>query len=227
MMRCHPRRTSLLLIALSITGCVESPAGSVEDQGVQGLQGATGVPGEKGDPGESISAVVLDTGDSLCPFGGTLFLKNGVPVGTACNGQQGIVAAVGSYGTSGVPATATGPSSVAWISPTIQLNVSPGQKVLVTATATLGSTAYGGAQGLKLFVCYARTERAVGAMMWPGGGVDNLQVAQNTRQTFTLSYVLTGLSGANTIGICGYVEDAPASNWNSNDVGYISAVVMN
>ena len=232
-MRCDSRRTAILLVALSFTACVDGPmgpGGPAGEQGLQGTPGIDGAPGEKGEPGQSVTAVALESGDSLCPAGGTLFLQGGVPVGTACNGvpgQQGIVAAVGAYGGSSVPETATGPSSAAWISPVIQLCVTPAQKILVTATATLGSTMEGGATGLKLYVCYARSGKSTETLIYPGGGVENLQVAKNTRQTFTLSYVLTGLSGTNTVGICGFVLEAPASNWNSNDTGYISAVVMN
>jgi hypothetical protein len=233
MMRCHPRRTFVLLGALSLTACIEGPVGPegpAGQQGVQGAQGLMGAPGERGEPGESVTAVVLDVGDSLCPNGGTLFLQDGEPVGTACNGQtgpQGIVAAVSAFGGSSVSVSATGPSSAAWISPTVQVCVSPGQKILVTATATLGSTAEGGARGLKLLVCYARGDKPSTTLNWPGGGAENLQVAKNTRQTFTLTYVLSGLSGTQQVGLCGFVQDAPPANWNSNDVGYVSAVVMN
>jgi hypothetical protein len=154
-------------------------------------------------------------------------MVDGAAVGTACNGQVGIVAAAAAAGISGVPRVGD-MSPPGWISPVVQVSVSAGQKVLVNGSATLGSTAAGGAAGLQLHVCYARVGTGKLVMLPPG--VWGLQVPQNSRQTFSLSFVVPDIpeSGTYLFGLCGYADSgASASNWNSNDLGYVSAVVMN
>jgi hypothetical protein len=165
--------------------------------------------------------------------------STGETVGMACNGApgaegprgpQGIIAAVSSSGSSGVSAYAT-MSKLGWVSPRVEVTVSPGQKVLVNATATLGSTSLGGAGGLRLYVCYKSTTATVPCAT--GDGAWDLRLAQNTRHTFSLSNVLTNLDGTYDVGLCGYVhydtqqQPLPASNWNFNDQGYVTALVMN
>jgi hypothetical protein len=126
-----------------------------------------------------------------------------------------------------------------WVSPTVQVTVSSGQKILVNATATLGSTAAGGAGGLRLYVCH-RKSPAAAPPCTTGEGAWDLQLAQYTRHTFSLSNVLTNLEdGTYDVGLCGYVsyrpppqlfetsQPLPPLNWNFNDRGYVTAVVMN
>jgi hypothetical protein len=214
--------------------------------------GLTGEPGPQGLSGQSVTALLIAEGDPLCPYGGTRFISDGATVGVACNGAtgavgpqgpQGITAAVSSSGQSGVSAYASRTMPL-WVSPIVRVTVALQQKVLVNATATLGSTALGGAGGLRLYVCHRKDVPPPPSGTSPpppcttGLGAWDLQLAQNTRYTFSLSNVLTGLDGTYDVGLCGWInvqadptkasyQPLPASNWNSNDQGYVTAVVMN
>lgn len=113
----------------------------------------------------------------------------------------------------------------AFIGPTATIAVTAGQKVLVTASKALGSTTVGGAGGLNLFICY----RASGAVVTPttvGGGILGNQVAQNTRQIFTVSASVTlSTAGSYEVGLCG--DAAAPANWNYNEYGYVTALAVN
>lgn len=236
------RHFTVLMVASALAACVEGPPGPPGPSGPAGAQGATGLTGAsgvQGIPGQSVTVALLAEGDPLCPYGGTRFILEGATVGVACNGvpgavgpqgPQGIIAAVSSSGPSGVSAFATLAKPL-WVSPTVQVTVTPEQKVLVNATATLGSTAAGGAAGLRLYVCHKKNSPTVSAPCTTGLGAWDLQLAQNTRHTFSLSNVLTSLeTGTYDVGLCGYVDSRaalPASNWNSNEQGYVTALVMN
>jgi hypothetical protein len=240
-----------VLIVASIFAACEGPpgppgaAGLRGAQGPQGLSGIIGAVGPQGESGQSVTAAPIAEGEYLCPNGGTEFVRDdGFRVGLACNGApgavgpqgpQGIISAARGQGPSGVPVFAT-LSAPGWVSPTAEVTVTAGQKVLVNATATLGSTALGGAAGLRLFVCYRNVFTSASSPAQPappGMGAEGLQVAQNTRHTFSLSNVLTGIEGTYQVGLCGSVffdsvrQPLPAGNWNSPDYGSVSAVVMN
>ena len=247
------RHLGVLVVASTFAACVEGPSGPpgpngpVGETGTEGTVGLTGATGPQGPSGASIEAALIDVGDALCPYGGTRFMlsSTGATVGMACNGApgaegprgpQGIIAAVSSSGSSGVSVNATN-SKLGWVSPHVEVTVSPGQKVLVNATATLGSAAPGGAGGLRLYVCHKRS--TVADACPTGEGAWDLQLAANTRHTFSLSNVLTNLDGTYDVGLCGYVyynpnpvpyetlQPLPPSNWNSPDQGYVTALVMN
>ena len=59
-----------------------------------------------------------------------------------------------------------------------------------------------------------------------GGGTFDLRVSQNIRATFTQSAVLAPGAGTYNIGLCGKADGGQAVNWNSNEYGYVSAVVF-
>jgi hypothetical protein len=235
----------VLIVASIFAACVEGPpgppgaAGLRGAQGPQGLSGIIGAVGPQGEPGKSVTAApIAEPYLSPCPYGGTVFVRDdGAPMGAACNGApgaegpqgpQGIIAAVSAQKQSSVSEYAT-LAAPGWVSPFVLVTVTAGHKVLVNATATLGSTALGGAAGLGLYMCYQ--DASAGSPDRPptatGKGAIGLQVAQNTRHTFSLSDVLTNLNGTYFVGLCGYVRDAVARNWNSNEMGYTTAVVMN
>ena len=63
-----------------------------------------------------------------------------------------------------------------------------------------------------------------GAVLTVGTGVFDLRAAANTRQLVSLSASLTGLApGEYKVGLCGKSGDA--SNWNSNEFSYTTALV--
>ena len=98
------------------------------------------------------------------------------------------------------------------------------QKVLVTSTKAFGTSALfgaaSGAQDLNLYVCH----ETGGALTPVGGGVMGLRAAADSRQLFTLSATITGLTpGTYRFGLCGYSSDF--GSWNSNEFGYTTALV--
>jgi hypothetical protein len=102
----------------------------------RGPAGATGAPGA---PGESVSAFNVASGDSLCPYGGTKFMIQGV-ASYACNGAPGATGPQGDKGDTG----ATGPQGpMGFTGPTGPLGP-PGQ---VGPAGPKGDTGATGPQG--------------------------------------------------------------------------------
>ena len=99
----------------------------------------------------------------------------------------------------------------------------PSQKVLVVSTRALGSTSVGGASNLNIYVGYRLSTATTVTVV--GGGILGLRVPQNTRIPFTISGVITIPSpGTYVVGMAGSSSDA--TNWNSNEYGYISAILF-
>ena len=95
------------------------------------------------------------------------------------------------------------------------------QKVLVNSSKALGTNNIDGAQGLNVWICYQEGD---GAVLSVGAGIFGLRAAANTRQLVSLSATLTGLApGSYRVGLCGKSNDA--SNWNSNEFSYTTALV--
>jgi hypothetical protein len=112
-----------------------------------------------------------------------------------------------------------------FIGPTALIMTTAGQKVLVTASKALGSSTIGGALDLNLHICY-RTNGTTVAPTSVGGGIYGNQVAQNTRQIFTVSASVTLFTAGNyDVGLCGFSSNA--ANWNYNEFGYVTALAVN
>jgi hypothetical protein len=180
--------------------------GAMGPQGPPGLTGATGLQGAQGPVGATGAA------------GAT-----GATGATGPAGPQGVVTALYTSafgGNSGGVITTTD-----FIGATVQITVtSSSQKVLVIADKALGSTVAGGASGLNIYIGYKlSTGTSVNTV---GGGIFGLQVSQNTRNVFSISGIITGLApGTYIVGMAG-VTTTPA-NWNNNEYGYVTAVLMN
>lgn len=120
----------------------------------------------------------------------------------------------------GVMPTAT----TGFLSTTLNVTITAGQKIHVTATQTFGSTALLGGGGLDIYIGY----RLVGApaISLAGGGMWDNRVPQNTRIPFTVSAVLTGLpAGTYEVGMAG--DDDGNGMWNNMEWGYVSVIVLN
>lgn len=196
--------------------------------GQDGQDGTDGMNGQPGAPGDDATSCWDLNDNQQCD------VTEDMNSDTVCDAQdcQGAPGAQGPAGTDGVVGSgfATGyggePSNpLAFIGPTVTIIVAAGQRVHVTASKSLGSTAAGGAQNLFLDVCY----RANGSSAPPtvtGGGVYGLRVAQNTRALQTLSAVIANLpAGTYNVGLC--AESIDAANWNSNEYGYVSYLLYN
>lgn len=227
------------------------PIGATGAQGPQGIQGIQGDPGPQG-PAGPIGA----TGPQgpAGPIGATGPQGPAGPIGAT--GPQGPVGPAGAQGPQGAagpagPAGSQGPQGVAgptgpqgvvnvytasaqgalaipttagFISPTVSVTItSTTQKVYMTACKGIGSTAAGGASGLNLWPAY---QLGSGTVNTVGSGIYGLQMAQNTRQVATVTWVFTGLAaGTYNFGMAG-AASAPA-NWNFLEYGYVSAMLVN
>lgn len=125
------------------------------------------------------------------------------------------------FAAGGTPGVTTTP---AFVSTVTVITVTAGQRVHVTATQSLGSTAAGGGTGLDLWVGYRLQGNT--AVTTLGGGIFGLTVPQNQRHTFTLSGILFNLpAGTYEVGLVGRSGN-PAS-WNNNEWGYVTAFTLN
>jgi len=198
------------------------PEGPVGPMGPQGPAGPAGPQGFQGDPG--FPGAVGPQG-AQGPQGPAGF--NGA---TGPAGPQGPQGPAGTGGitsalfTSGFGASNGGGvgGTLDFIGPTLSLSAAASQRVFISASKALGSSAGGGANGLGLYVCYKPSGGAVTSV---GAGMLGLSVAQNTRQVFTVTGVTPSLA-ADTydVGLCGF--SAGFANWNSNEFGYVTAFVL-
>ncbi len=113
-------------------------------------------------------------------------------------------------------------NTTAFVSPITTLTVADGQRVLVTASQALGSTAAGGGTGLDLFIGY-RLQGGTGISN-VGAGVFGLTVPQNQRHLYTLSAVVQLPAGIYEFGMTGRSSN-PAS-WNNNEWGYVTVMIL-
>jgi hypothetical protein len=182
--------------------------GPMGPQGPQGEPGPQGVPGPQGEPG-----------------------PQGPPGADGPQGIQGPAGAAGPTGPTGIVSTAftnaTGNNpavTFGFIGPTLTLSVAAGQKVYVISSKSLGSTVAGGASNLDLYVCYQST--AMGAAIQSiGSGIFGLRTPQNTRNIYAMNADFSPGAGTYIVGMCGI--SANAANWNSNEFGYVTAIVHN
>lgn len=189
----------------------QGPAGPVGPQGAQGLQGNQGPTGATGATGAQGPQGAQGPVGPVGPAGAT-----------GATGPQGPSGVVGSAFVSGPVIAPT--ASAAFISPTAQVAVAAGQKVLVTAHAAMGSAAAGGGTQLNLYI--GRQPSSGGAVSAVGNGLFGLTAAQSQRHTFGMSAVITGLpAGTYNFGLAG--ASANAASWNSNDFGYVTVLVFN
>jgi len=99
------------------------------------------------------------------------------------------------------------------------------QVVHYTGSVTLGSISVGGAQGLNIYPSYNNTN-APSPVTSIGFGTFGLRCVQNSRQTYTVTGTVTGLTpGTYYFGVGGNSLDAV--NWNNNEFGYQSIFVLN
>lgn len=133
---------------------------------------------------------------------------------------SGTVAFVGftSGGNANVPS-----GTLQFLSPTITVAVVAGQQIVVNVDRAFGTTVAGGASGLNIYIGY----RVAGSGATPtaiGGGMFGLTAAQGERKTFGINGAIGGLfTGTYEVGIVGTGN----ANWNNNEWGYVTVMVIN
>ena len=242
---------AVIALALALIGMVAFP-GPVGDDGAQGEIGPQGLTGDDGDEGndgaqgpagpQGLSGV--NGTDGVDGVNGiACWDLNGNGTGDIpaedingdlvvdvldCTGAQG---PDGPQGPSGIvtSAFATGfgndpTATTDFLAPYATVNVVSGQSVFVVSHKAFGSISPGGADSLRLYICY----RTAGSLVQPttvGGGIFDLTVPQNTRIPMGMSTIIEGLStGSWEVGLCG--ESTLPANWNYNEYGYTSAIVF-
>lgn len=112
-----------------------------------------------------------------------------------------------------------------FLTPYVTVTITAGQRIHVTANKAFGSTAAGGANSLDLYIGY-RVAGSGGVPSLVGEGIFDNRVPQNTRITMGLSAVISGLpAGSYEVGMAG--DDDGNGNWNNNEWGYVSVLVLN
>lgn len=113
-----------------------------------------------------------------------------------------------------------------FLSPTAVVSITaPGQKIIVTSHKALGSTVVGGASELNIWIGY-RISGGAGDPSTVGSGMYGLRVAQNTRVTMGINGIIEGLPvGDYEVGMVGN-GFAGFANWNNNEYGYTTALVV-
>ncbi|MCB1378298.1 MAG: collagen-like protein [Alphaproteobacteria bacterium] len=148
-------------------------------------------------------------------------------------GPQGSQGAQGPQGTAGIVlASSLGgqgsvlSSSIGFLTPTLSSTILSGQKVHVTANKVFGTLGRPvGARQLDLFMCYESTA-PYGRLRTAGLGLKNLSARANTRFVQSMTWVFSDLAPGNyRFGMCGSSPDA--ANWNWNDVGLVSGIIVN
>jgi hypothetical protein len=142
------------------------------------------------------------------------------PIGPA--GSSGVVSATfnSGLGSNGGGVTSTNN----FIGPTVNVTITSGQKIYVNVDKALGSFVVGGANGLNIYIGYMLVGGTTPSNY--GGGILGLTCLQNTKQIYSINGIISGLpAGTYTVGMTGSAT-TPA-NWNNNEYGYITAMVLN
>ena len=114
-------------------------------------------------------------------------------------------------------------SEYVFIGASLHLEIEAEHVVHVSAHAGLGSAAPGGADGLELSIC-RRTAGSSRLIDNHGDRLQDLRVAANGRETFTVTTRFAGLApGDHEFGLCGRVRGA--SRWNRNDTSRVAVLV--
>lgn len=149
--------------------------------------------------------------------GQVLTMSGGIPSWQSPTGQL--------IGSNTVSASSVAPTTTnAFLSgtPTFAIT-SSSQKVYVVSTCSFGALSLA-AIGLNLYVGYKSTAASTPTTV--GGGIFGLTCPINTRLTYTVSSVITGLPpGTYQFGMVGN-SSAPA-NWNNNEWSYTTVMVYN
>ncbi len=187
------------------------PQGSVGPAGPQGIQGPTGPTGPQGIQG-------LTGPQGIQGLTGPQGIQG--PAGPT--GPQGVVAAVGAVAGNSVVVCPTTPTTWAFVGATASVAVATGQKVLVTGSAGMYTSATPSAY--KFAVCY-RLGTTGNVNLW-GTYYGSFIPPANTYLPESISVVMTGLAaGTYTVGPCGCAPSATTGL--SGDVSFVSATVLN
>ena len=195
--------------------------GAMGPRGDDGAPGSAGVQGPEGPTGPAGPAGPAGSSGPQGPQGPQGFPGPSGPAGPV--GPRGEAEASGVLGMASVSGLGAGPASaLAFIGPTVSVTVDAGERVLVFAQKALGSSI--GASALNLWICFEPTG---GTLTVVGGGLFGLRAPANSRAVYGLTAPTppSATPGRYVVGLCG-TAGAQADNWNFNDFGYVTALVV-
>ena len=195
------------------------PQGEAGPRGPQGERGATGVAGPQGPAGPTGPQGPAGAAGAIGPTG-----AQGPKGDKGDKGEKGDKGDPGDGGVQTYFADGYGsdPSNIIafLVSPVTVTVQGHTDRVLVHSARAFGTAEWSGAQDLTIWVC-SRLEG--GALETQSGGMVSLSVTGNARQVFSVGAMVTGLpAGDYQMGLCGMTTSA---GWNSNGLGYTTAVV--
>jgi hypothetical protein len=111
-----------------------------------------------------------------------------------------------------------------FIGPTVSVTIAAGNRIHVSGSATLGSTAVGGATLSRFSVCHQTG--GAGALSDNDADWSLVRVPQNTRVPMATTQRISGLAaGTYTVGFCYQAGAGQAVNWNYNDWVNLDVIV--
>jgi hypothetical protein len=199
-------------IALASDG-PQGPIGPEGPQGPPGPEGAIGPAGPKGDPGP-----IGPPGPTglTGPPGATG--PAGPPGPPGPTGPSGLATSASADGLGPVPTTGN-----LFVSPKVSINVAEGDKVMVIASQSFGSSTAGGGTLGTIGPGY-RLTGSTGAAQLLGQGMDELTVPQG-RVVYSVSGIASGLlPGQYDFGMVGFSTDP--SKLTNGEFGYVTVLVF-
>ncbi|MCA9304247.1 MAG: hypothetical protein KC996_09000 [Phycisphaerales bacterium] len=122
-----------------------------------------------------------------------------------------------------IGAGVTPSATTQFLAATTTVTVSAGQSILVVSNRAFGSSV--GASGLDIYIGYRVSGSGVAPTLI-GGGMFNLQVPAGSRIPFGISAIISGLgTGTYEVGMAG--DDDGNGNWNNNEWGYTTVLILN
>lgn len=106
----------------------------------------------------------------------------------------------------------------AFLGPTVSVTIGAASNTVhVTSTATLGTTAVGGAALDRISVCHQLS--GGGALVDHLNDWSSIRVTVNTRIPITVSQRIAALVAGSTynVGLCYWTSAGQAANWNDNE----------
>jgi hypothetical protein len=170
--------------------------------------------------GTSVPAAQLHTTGTV-RFAGVGGTGNLLGINAAGDVTRVAPAVFNEEGNTTTPPTA---GTYAFAGPTVSVTItSTADVVYFTGNIAMGSVTAGGANNLNIIPGYTFNG---GGVITVGGGIFSLRCAQNTRQTYGVSFAYTNLTpGTYVFGVAATISNAAEIvKWNNNEFGYVSAI---
>lgn len=140
---------------------------------------------------------------------------------TGPQGPAGSTGVIQSHYIDGTPGVPLSVSLLEFVSSTITVTITAGQRVFLVVSRALGG--YSPASNLSIYPAYQSIVPG-SPIVKLGLGVDGLQVPSNTRVMFSINGVFEGLpAGTYKFGMAG-ITTSP--NWTNNEWGYSSLLIF-